>query len=1078
MMADEVILSLRIKSNHEYGVFLNNIRTGDFVVSDELRKTKSPRFSELDHFGDLLSEALFSRNPLLTDSLRAVPFSVRLVLEFREGVEELLNLPWEYIRDPQSGQPFSLERTFVRRIGEGKELKPLDRRPLKVLVVISEPLTLPSFNARRFHDVIQREAQGHVDKGLLQLEFLGLPSTPDSPTKRLLQEDFDVIHFIGHGNVGLLAFENELGADVEVKAENLYPFFRGKKVRLVILTACYSGAIAGVDLVSGTATALVKAGIPSVFAMQLPLEIETAYHLVGDLYAALLGQPFDELVRSLRASRFFAERLQAPAQWGVPVFYLQDKGRDPFQGVSLGQGFLKAWPSASPSHFLPEKPELFVGRKELLVEVNGALNENRITVLQGESGMGKSFLALEVSHWHRDRGNFAGGIIWIDLQAGGSYDTVLERIGQALLGKTVSEDTLMNCLGQKPTLIILDSFETVKEDAKLAKFLNSLPQTARVLLTTVAYMEIGHTVHVWEMEKDDAVEFFLRRAEKVGWDGTGYEYIPEICDGLGYMPLSIELVAPQAASIPLVTLLEKVREGLNAIAAERPDLPERHQKAEAALRVSYNPLEPQEKVLFARMSVFPGDALHEIISQVTEIPDAVDILSPLHRKGLVRFEKGRYRLHSIVRRFALERLEKDFQKRERYEENFAKAFLGFALWGEKALETEESRTAIDMTKLELQNLLGAQGWFLQKGRCDQCLYLSGALHLLLGRAGLWRARILSSSLATKAAQNKGDKRNIAVSLRHLGVSYYDLGDLAEAEKHYKASLKTCKEIGDKGGISSIFHELGMIEFARANWDEAQEYFQKSLKIGKKTGIRTRTDRVNLAMELFQLGIIEFERGKLTKSAKYHGECLKISEQIDDKVGIAKALHELAFVEFRRGNLEKAEEYSKTGLKIKEEIGDRPGIAKSLSQLGNIEDARGKLNKAEEYYKDGLKIYEEIGDRFSIAGSFHQLGSIELRRGHLDKAEEYYKDSLGINEEIGNRLGGASSLSSLANLNEERGQFEIASKFYIIAASLFHEIGSPSEKIALGGIARMCKKLGEKKFQEMLKEVEEQGYPFS
>jgi len=211
MMADEVILSLRIKSNHEYGVFLNNIRTGDFVVSDELRKTKSPRFSELDHFGDLLSEALFSRNPLLTDSLRAVPFSVRLVLEFREGVEELLNLPWEYIRDPQSGQPFSLERTFVRRIGEGKELKPLDRRPLKVLVVISEPLTLPSFNARRFHDVIQREAQGHVDKGLLQLEFLGLPSTPDSPTKRLLQEDFDVIHFIGHGNVGLLAFENELG---------------------------------------------------------------------------------------------------------------------------------------------------------------------------------------------------------------------------------------------------------------------------------------------------------------------------------------------------------------------------------------------------------------------------------------------------------------------------------------------------------------------------------------------------------------------------------------------------------------------------------------------------------------------------------------------------------------------------------------------------------------------------------------------------------------------------------------------------------------------------------------------------
>lgn len=1038
MMVDDVILSFRVKNNHGYEVFLNNIRIADFVVLDELKKTKEPHFSEPDRLGDLLSEALFSKNPPLVDSLKAIPFS-RLVLEFREGVEGLLNLPWEYIKDPQSGKTVSLERPFVRRIGMGRELEPLNTRPLKVLVVISEPVTLPPLNARRFHDVIQKETQRNVDKEVLQLELLNPPSTPNSLTRRLLQEDFDVVHFIGHGNVGTLAFEDELGADVQVKAENLYPFFRGKKVRLVILTACFSGAVTGRDLVSGTATALVKAGIPSVFAMQLPVEIETAYQLVGDLYAALLSQPFDQLVRSLRTSRFFAERPHTPAQWGVPVLYLQDKGRDLFQGVSQGQGFLKAWSSPSPSYFLPEKPELFVGRKELLVEVNGALTENRIVVLQGESGMGKTFLALELSHWHRNRGDFPGGIIWVDLQAGGSYDTILERIGQALFNKTASEETLKDFLARKPTLIIFDSFETVKQEPGLAKFLTSLPQMTRTLLTSIERAEIGRTVPVWEMEKDDGVEFFVRRAEKAGWDGTGYEHVSELCDALGYTPLHIELVAPQVASIPLLPLMKRVKKNLDAITAERPDLPPRHQKAEAALRISYDPLDAREKVFFARMSVFPGDASHRIISQVTEIPDAVDILSRLHHKGLVRFEKNRYGLHSTVRRFALERLKKDFQSREKYEEKFAQTFLGLALLGREALDTERSRDAVSMTRLELQSLLAAQEWFFEKGQWSECFEFSNSLHSLLERSGLWRARVLSFSRGLKAAQNKGKKQDIATSFSNLGMAYFDLGDLAEADRYQQESLKIFKEIDNKVGVADQFHELGLVEFRRGNLDKAERYFERSVKVRKRIIAKTRTDIANTAAALFHLGIIKYERSNFTESEKYYRKSLKIFKEANDKKGIANVLHELALVELARDNFDEAEEYSKRALKIKEKIGDRARISRSLSQLGKIEVARGNLDKAEEYTKKSLEIDEEIGNSYGIGAALHQL----------------------------------------ANISEKEGKSEEALKLYLVAASYFHEVGARrAEKIALCSIARVRKKVGHKKFQKILKEVEEQGYPSS
>jgi len=996
-MIDEAVISFRTGSEDGYEVFFNSTRVGTFLVPDKLKEITVLDFSELESFGDTLGEALFGGSPSLEDLFRGINPPSRIVFEFREGVEDLLGLPWEFVKHPQSSRPISLEMPFVRRIGEGMELEPLQGRPLKVLVVISEPLTQVSFDARRFHDVIVKEAEKLVDEGLLQLEFLSLPSTPDSLARKLLEETPDVIHFIGHGNVGVLLLENEDGSESRVEAEKFHVLFKNGKLRLTILTACYSGAVPGKDLVSGTATALVQAGVPSVVGMQLPILIEAAYQMVGDLYAGFLKEPFDDLVKRLRASRFFAERSRAPSQWGIPVFYLQDKSGHLLKGISKGESFLKVWPSPSSAYLLPEKPELFVGRKDLLVETNRALRQDRVVVLHGLSGMGKSFLARELCHWHRLRGSYHGGIIWLDFQAGGSYATALERVRLGLHITEVSEEAIMNRLGSEPTLIILDSYQNVMDDSELTRFLANLPKITTALLTSTEGVEMGRTVPVWEMKAEDAFEFFWRRAEKVGWDGVGKDYISEICGELGYMPLAIELIAPQAASVPMKDILDKVRKNLSAVAAERSDLPLRHRKVEAALRVSYDPLKPQEKLVLARMSVFPGDAFHEHISKVIEISDVVDILQSLQRRGLVFFERSRYRLHHTVRRFALERLEKTYREREKYEEKFAVTFLGFATWGYEALETEDSRNVMAMTQLELQNFFGAQQWFLEKERLDEFFSLSSILSELLLRCGLWRSKAEVVSLRLRVAEEKGDKTILVSVLESVGTTHFAIGDLNKAREYYERSLKIAEDIGQKQTIVDILQGLGNVAHRQKNWDEARGYYERTLKIARGIGYTKM-----IAEGLFGLGLVEQMEDNLDKAKGYYEESLKITKDLGTKEFEARILHHLGIVEQLHGHLDKAEEYLKRSLKINELIGYEYNITINLAQLGRVYQKRRDFGTALKYYLSAAYRLHQIGSSLDenialghIAKMYKELGKrrfLEILR-KMPKEIRNYMESL-------------------------------------------------------------------------------------
>lgn len=224
-------------------------------------------------------------------------------------------------------------------------------------------------------------------------------------------------------------------------------------------------------------------------------------------------------------------------------------------------------------------------------------------------------------------------------------------------------------------MVILDNFETVREDSAVLQLVLELSQYSSLLITSRESIKIGFIVTVKELDTETAVGLFVLWALDSGWDCKGdVDVIRTICEELlGNMPLAIELVATQAASLPLLVIKERIEKDLSVIAADRPDLPLRQRNMAACFNFSYERLTNPAKLLFTRLSVFVGGANPFTISEICEIKDWENLIVELVDKRLVRFEEQRYRMHPMVRRYGLEVLEKSGE-REKCEQKFAEFF--------------------------------------------------------------------------------------------------------------------------------------------------------------------------------------------------------------------------------------------------------------------------------------------------------------------------------------------------------------------------------------------------------------------
>ena len=296
--------------------------------------------------GDLLFQALMSQpvRSLFDQSIGKVEspespvHGLRLRLNLDPSNPDLLllySLPWELTFWKERGEYLCLSQrtSLVRAFDVPRPARSLELKgDLRILVAMASPRSLPVLDLKREQLFLNTSLSSVPGVDLHFLEH----ATPEALRRRLSDEPFQVLHFMGHGSFdpatgeGALAFENGNGDHMMLSGSVLADLVRDvSSLRLALLNACdtaRTGRQQGLNPFAGVATALVLAGLPAVVAMQFPISDEAAIAFSEAFYRLLAA---GKSVDTATAEGRMAIRLQdsGSLEWATPVLFLRAANR-------------------------------------------------------------------------------------------------------------------------------------------------------------------------------------------------------------------------------------------------------------------------------------------------------------------------------------------------------------------------------------------------------------------------------------------------------------------------------------------------------------------------------------------------------------------------------------------------------------------------------------------------------------------------------------------------------------------------------------------------------------------------------
>lgn len=266
---------------------------------------------------------------------------------------------------------------------------------------------------------------------------------------------------------------------------------------------------------------------------------------------------------------------------------------------------------------LPKPLTSFIGRTRERAELAELLRTQRQVTAVGPGGVGKTRLALAVAA--EVAADFADGVWFVDLVPLASPDTcvVAGTVAMALgIGEQPGrpfDRAVLAALADRNALLVLDNCEHVRDG--VAPFIEELLATCpgmRVLATSRARLlvpfEHAYTVPPMSLAGEgdsDAVALFMDRAAAGGWPPNHAlrDQVAAFCGRLDGVALAIELAAARWTSLGLDGLTAGLDDQLRMLSGgARAD--DRHRSVRAALDWSHALLEPEDRTLLRRISVF------------------------------------------------------------------------------------------------------------------------------------------------------------------------------------------------------------------------------------------------------------------------------------------------------------------------------------------------------------------------------------------------------------------------------------------------------------------------------------------
>ncbi len=731
---------------------------------------------------------------------------------------------------------------------------------------------------------------------------------------------------------------------------------------------------------------------------------------------------------------------------------------------------------------LPASIADFTGRNAHIAEIKRVLSAEgdpaayamRIVAISGKGGVGKSSLAVRVAHELGDF--FPDGQLFGDLQNPAGMDDPTAKLLARFLrslgvsGTAVPDDPqeraemYRSVLAGKRVLVVLDDVTSEEQIQPL------LPgsSTCAVLVTSrmrLSGLSGAHWIDIDVLDTEQSTGLLGRiiGPDRVRAEPTAARELVTICGGL---PLALRIAGARLASRPHWRIAALVAR-LEDEASRLDEFTYRGFGLRFNIDLTYRSLTARAKRLFrlfatVRTPDFPAWVAAALLD--TDLVDAEEVLEQLVDAQLLDAvdypgEHLRYRLHSLIRIYAMERLVgtealdernqalnrvlgawlalAEDAHREEYGGDYTILHGGAPRWRPPdGGGVAAAGNPMDWWDSERGALVAAVRQAAAAGLDELCWDLaltSVTLFEVKGYYDHWRE---TATLGLDVARRAGNRDGHAAMLYSLGTLHLAQKRLPEAERCFAEALEFFTADGNDHGRALVLRNSALVDGLHGDSGAMLAKYGEALGLLRAVG-----DRMGEAQVLRSIATFRIEEGEIAAACELLDESLAICREVGCLRGEAQVRYRFATLYLETEQLEPARRELARVRDIVHQVGDRIGEAYALYGLGIALRKEGRLDAAEATLQRALTLAKQIGERLVEGQALHLLGEIGLVRGDDTTGAAYLADAGGLFEELGSALWHAKTLILQSDVQAGKGN-EVAAKEQVgRARSLLNRIES-------------------------------------
>lgn len=641
---------------------------------------------------------------------------------------------------------------------------------------------------------------------------------------------------------------------------------------------------------------------------------------------------------------------------------------------------------------LPAEVTSFVDRKREIADTKRLLSQSPLVTLTGVGGVGKTRVALRVARELRRA--FADGVWLVQLSGLDDRDLVAHTVAEVLkahddTGREVSA-ILADHLRDRQLLLVLDGCEhLVDACAHFVEAVLGAGPRLRVLVTSRQPLR-AHGEHVLPIpplpapnpefplppdagDQYPAVQLFAARASAAapGFELTSANWtqVATLCHRLEGIPLAIELAAVRVRALGLRQILDRLHDRYQLLITQRWGGSPRHRALRATVEWSYDLCTRQERLLWARISVFAESfdlKAAEVVCSGDGISpgEVLDVAMGLVDKSVLTCEHNpegvRYRMLDTLRQFGADRLAED-DERTTFRRRHRDWYLRVAQSGERDWFGQDQEPTFRRIHAEKANLRAALDFCLTApGRSKVGLELAGTLWFYWVGCGFLAEgrRWLDLALAQDTEPSHARAKALWVN----GYIRILQGDSTAAIPLLHECRALGKTLGCERPVAYAVHRLGCAELLSGNHVRAQELLEEAVRRYAVLGELNS----NVIMARVELAMVCAFRGNLDEAVRICLRTRHVCLAHGERWACSYALYVLAFADCTRGDRSQAIHHARECLRINYTFRDLVGIVLPIELLALLEALTGAAPRAAVLQGAAHTIWSSVG--LSLFGS--------------------------------------------------------------------------------------------------------------